>query len=86
MRNRTSAALTRWLGGVVDLLLGYDFFISYAHDDGTSYPRALSERLEEAGFGCSSTLASRWRETTCGSLAGTYTRIRPSSHPVCRQR
>ncbi|MEM7253083.1 MAG: toll/interleukin-1 receptor domain-containing protein [Pseudomonadota bacterium] len=38
------------LGGVVDLLFGYDFFISYAHADGVAYPRQLADELERLGF------------------------------------
>lgn len=34
----------------VDWVFGYDFFLSYSHGDGQSYPRELKERLEQAGF------------------------------------
>jgi WD40 repeat protein len=34
----------------VDWLFGFDFFISYAHDDGKIYPQRLKQRLEQAGF------------------------------------
>lgn len=34
----------------VDWYFGYDFFVSYAHDDGTGYPRRLKQRLEQVGF------------------------------------
>jgi tetratricopeptide (TPR) repeat protein len=34
----------------VDRVLGYDFFVSYNHDDGMKLPRRIKERLEEAGF------------------------------------
>jgi tetratricopeptide (TPR) repeat protein len=32
-------------------IFGFDFFISYAHADGTQYPRSLKAQLERAGFG-----------------------------------
>src|SRR5690349_9841652 len=35
---------------VVDLAFGYDFFISYKHDDGGTYPSELARRLHDAGF------------------------------------
>ena len=44
MMRRIRDALRR----AVDYVLGYDFFISYAHDDGTAYPEALCESLEKA--------------------------------------
>jgi WD40 repeat protein len=34
----------------MDLLFGYDFFISYSHDDGRNYPRRLYEKLTEIGY------------------------------------
>jgi tetratricopeptide (TPR) repeat protein len=34
----------------VDWVFGYDFFLSYSHDDGDGYPRRLKERLNQAGF------------------------------------
>ncbi|RKT46631.1 toll/interleukin-1 receptor domain-containing protein [Thiocapsa rosea] len=34
------------LRSIVSVVYGYDFFVSYAHDDGTAYPRALVEALE----------------------------------------
>jgi len=34
----------------VDLLFGYDFFVSYAHNDGRNYPRELTNQLEQKGF------------------------------------
>lgn len=39
-----------WLTGLGDFVFGYDFFISYAHDDGNNYPRRLADRLEQSGF------------------------------------
>jgi hypothetical protein len=38
------------LSAVADFLFGYDFFISYAHRDGTQYPRLLRDRLEALGY------------------------------------
>lgn len=35
---------------IVDWLFGYDFFLSYAHDDGRSYPEALARGLAAMGF------------------------------------
>src|SRR5262245_10278221 len=35
---------------VVDFVFGYDFFISYSHQDGLNYPTQLKTRLESAGF------------------------------------
>ncbi len=35
---------------IVDYIFGYDFFISYSHKDGSTYSRALSEKLEEKGY------------------------------------
>jgi WD40 repeat protein len=32
---------------IVNALFGYDFFISYAHDDGEDYPQALDKALSE---------------------------------------
>ncbi|MCB1758453.1 MAG: toll/interleukin-1 receptor domain-containing protein [Gammaproteobacteria bacterium] len=37
-------------GALLDLFFGYDFFISYAHDDGGGYPEALREQLIALGF------------------------------------
>ncbi len=34
------------VAGIVRALFGFDFFISYAHDDGIEYPQALSRALE----------------------------------------
>jgi hypothetical protein len=47
------ASVQRLLGvpqGLVDFALGFDFFISYAHADGPSYPAALTVALERVGF------------------------------------
>lgn len=35
---------------IADAIFGYDFFISYAHRDGTYYPTQLKSRLSELGF------------------------------------
>jgi WD40 repeat protein len=35
---------------VADYLFGYDFFISYAHDDGLKYPQALADELQKMGY------------------------------------
>jgi hypothetical protein len=40
----------RTVRGWIDLVFGYDFFISYAHADGTNYPKHLADQLHEAGF------------------------------------
>jgi len=46
--------VSRWISGrltsAADFLFGYDFFISYAHKDGTQYPRLLHDRLEALGY------------------------------------
>ena len=42
--------MLRYLRALVDLLFGYDFFVSYAHDDGYNYPRELTNQLEQKGF------------------------------------
>jgi TIR domain len=34
----------------VDFVFGYDFFISYSHHDGLTYPAELKAQLEQAGF------------------------------------
>jgi WD40 repeat protein len=36
---------------ILDLLLGYDFFISYSHADGEDYPANLAERLHSQSLG-----------------------------------
>lgn len=40
----------RFIEKLADWLFGYDYFISYAHDDGTDYPRKLYKQLKEARF------------------------------------
>jgi len=35
---------------IIDWVLGYDFFISYAHADGKIYPRSLLAQLKKSGF------------------------------------
>lgn len=35
---------------LLDIVFGYDYFISYSHHDGLNYPRQLSERLKASGF------------------------------------
>ncbi len=40
----------RLLERVADWLFGYDYFISYAHDDGTDYPKKLYRGLKEEGY------------------------------------
>jgi hypothetical protein len=68
-----------WLKRAVDFLFGYDFFISYAHDDGLTYPRNLRKNLEilgykvfldEQGFmgGENLSIATRHRVRTSSSL------------------
>ena len=37
---------------MTDAFFGYDFFISYAHMDGSAYARGLAQRLEDYGFEC----------------------------------
>ncbi|MGE0826166.1 MAG: toll/interleukin-1 receptor domain-containing protein [Candidatus Binatia bacterium] len=44
------ASLMSWLWQGVDLLFGFDFFVSYAHADGMHYPQTITERLRQAGF------------------------------------
>ena len=39
-----------WLQSAVDWLFGFDFFISYAHDDGTDYPTLLADELAQRKF------------------------------------
>jgi hypothetical protein len=39
-----------YLSAAADFLFGYDFFISYAHRDGTQYPRMLHDQLEALGY------------------------------------
>lgn len=34
----------------LDILFGYDFFISYSHSDGLNYPKRLFERLSSGQF------------------------------------
>lgn len=38
------------LARTVDLVFGYDFFISYKHADGAVYPRSLASRLGTEGY------------------------------------
>lgn len=69
-----------WLRALLDRLFGYDYFISYAHDDGTIYPRRLRDRLEQSGF--------RAFLDTTGYVAGddlragTHRRVRMSTYLV----
>lgn len=44
------ARLKSLLRILVDLLFGFDFFISYSHSDGFAYPGELTKRLEQLGF------------------------------------
>jgi WD40 repeat protein len=39
-----------WWRRAIDFVFGYDFFISYAHDDGTVYPEKLLTRLTALGY------------------------------------
>lgn len=48
--NGRSRTLSGRLLALLDRLFGYDYFISYAHYDGTNYPRRLCDRLEASGF------------------------------------
>ncbi len=41
-----------WLERVIDLVFGYDFFISYTWKDGRDYALALTRALEKQGFDC----------------------------------
>ncbi|MAS94388.1 MAG: hypothetical protein CMO55_14410 [Verrucomicrobiales bacterium] len=41
-----------WFRRVTDRLFGYDYFISYAWDDGRTYAVELHRRLESSGFNC----------------------------------
>lgn len=38
--------------GILETLWGYDFFVSYAWEDGPTYPTRLVERLQTDGFRC----------------------------------
>ncbi len=42
--------LARWIRAMSDSLNGFDYFISYAHDDGQAYPRELKRQLKKARF------------------------------------
>ncbi len=42
--------LTAWLQQAVDFMVGYDYFISYAHLDGKNYASTLELRLRELGY------------------------------------
>lgn len=35
---------------IIDNIWGFDFFISYARDDGTNYPQELKRRLDQEGY------------------------------------
>src|SRR5208282_1531213 len=35
---------------LIDLVFGYDYFISYSHSDGANYPTKLADRLETSGY------------------------------------
>src|SRR5258708_1786580 len=35
---------------LIDLVFGYDYFISYSHSDGANYPTKLADRLEASGY------------------------------------
>ena len=54
MRDRRTGKLDNPTGrgprALLDLFFGYDFFISYAHADGSAYAEALRRRLLESGF------------------------------------
>lgn len=41
------SGILQWLN---DQIFGYDFFISYSHNDGLRYPAALNGRLKQLGF------------------------------------
>jgi WD40 repeat protein len=49
-REREDDAHEGFFRRAVDFVFGYDFFISYSHGDGKSYPKRLKTRLEQAGF------------------------------------
>jgi WD40 repeat protein len=42
--------VTRRVEPVSDFVFGFDFFISYAHQDGLEYPEGLAERLRDLGY------------------------------------
>jgi hypothetical protein len=48
--DKVSRFVFGYLSAAADFLFGYDFFISYAHRDGTQYPRLLRDRLEALGY------------------------------------
>ncbi len=39
-----------YLSQIIDNILGYDYFISYAHADGKNYPNQLTKELSKLGF------------------------------------
>lgn len=43
--------LKRWFREVIDWIFGFDFFISYAHKDGTGYPSRLTGSLAKSRLG-----------------------------------
>ena len=74
---RFIAALQRRL---IDEIFGYDFFISYAHRDGTAYPNALVDELEQRGY--RTFLDTRGYVPGDDLSLGTRRRIRMSSQLV----
>jgi hypothetical protein len=41
--------LVEQLRTLIDLVFGYDYFISYSHRDGANYPTQFADRLENSG-------------------------------------
>lgn len=58
----------------VSALFGYDFFISYAHDDGIDYPKALARALEAEPYRYTTHLDTR--DYHLGDDLGRLTRLR----------
>jgi hypothetical protein len=48
------------LSTLIDLVFGYDYFISYSHSDGANYPTKLADRLETFGSAGVQTLVGSW--------------------------
>jgi hypothetical protein len=62
------------VSAIVTALFGYDFFISYAHDDGTEYPKALARALEAEPYRYTTHLDTR--DYHVGDDLGRLTRLR----------
>jgi hypothetical protein len=61
---------------IIDFVFGYDFFVSYAWEDGRDYASPLAEALEHRGFECfiddkSLSRGDHWRAVVRGAIART---------------